>query len=965
MSSKPFLWEVAQKVVQKFGKDLYRVAIVFPNRRQSVYFKEYLLEHLTAPALLPELLTNEELVVRSSEFALADPVRQSFALYKAYLQTHAQSGDPGAHMTYEDFYGLAQILLNDLNETDAYCIPTEKIFSLIADYKEIDSQFSELTPEQRQFLKNFWESVNLQDTYQQRFADLWRMIPQWYSGMHSLLQKEGYSTLGAMYRQMVEAREALPDPGWMHIAFVGFNALNGAEEKAIKAWQVAGKASLYFDTDQYYLDNPLHEAGYFFRRNIGLLGLKNEMPAGRFIPEKGAEIKKEIQLRVTRVDGQIAQAKMVADWLKELPDEWDSGKAAILLADEKLLIPVLQSFPGESGVAVNITMGYPLSQSPLYSFLKLFFEVQEVLEGKKPLSAVVPWEKAMQWIQHPLNDWETNERETCRQSIINRGLLVVPVAELKKQGSIGNALFVPVEKRDELFDTLLQLLQDLAQTPALQSDSLLKGLLSGLYDMLQTMTPLYSDFEQEVSLAFLKGMIMTPLSGVSIPFEAESTAGIQIMGLLESRGLDFEHILLLGAGEGSMPRVAAAKTFIPFNLRKAYGLSTLENQDAIFAYVFYRLLHRCRNLHAVYNGLVTENSSGEASRFLKQLEFESALPVVWDTWQLPVKATQNQPITIEKSADVLKEMQRYYSGEKPGSVSPSAINKYLTCRLQFYFHYIAGISSPDEVKTQIDPAIFGTAVHLLLEKGYNRWMAENPKSPVTKEAIDAMLDWLPGSVEEAIHEAWHKEKSTTKDLKLTGFTSVVADVVLHFVKGFLNYDLKRVPFMVKHTEVSFDYPLSIPTVDGPQNIRLKGNIDRVDEKDGIVRMVDYKTGGDKGKFRSLEQLFEPHGNQLNKGALQTLIYALMFSKTHPEYGNFEPALVVLRSMNKDHTDQVLLEETATKNKLDSAQMPAYLPEVEAGIRSVLTELFDPEVPFDQTEDLNTCGYCDFQGICGR
>jgi len=963
MNATPFLWQVAQKIVEKFGRDLFRTAVVFPNRRQSVYFKENLLEHLKAPALLPELLTIEELVTRSSDMALADPLRQSFALYRAYLQTMLP--EAGTPMPFEEFYGLAQVLLNDLNETDAYCIPTEKIFSLIADYKEIDQQFDELSQEQRQFLKNFWESVNLQDTYQQRFADLWRMIPQWYTGMHALLQKEGYGTLGAMYRRMAEMPEKLPDPGWVHVIFVGFNALNGAEERVIKSWQTMGKASLYFDIDAFYFDNPIHEAGYFFRRNIGLLGLKNEMPVSHFIPAKDAVVTNPVQLRVTRVDGQVAQAKMVADWVQTLPENPGSGKAAILLADEKLLIPVLQSFPETTRAAVNITMGYPLAQSPLYSFLQMYFQVQEVLEGKKASSAALPWELAMQWLNHPLNDWDARERDSCRQSIIHRGLLWVPVAELLKTDTVGNHLFTPLPNRSGLFDSLLALLQRLAPTPAVQSDGLLQGLLSGLYNTLQTMAPLYSDFEDNMSLSFLKNLVMTPLAGVSIPFEAERTDGIQIMGLLESRGLDFEHILLLGAAEGSMPRVAAAKTFIPFNLRRAYGLSTLENQDAIFAWVFYRLLHRCSSLHAVYNGLVTDNSSGEVSRFIKQIAFESAIPIQWDTWQLPVKATHTQAITIQKTPEVLAVMKRYYTGEKPGSVSPSAINKYLSCRLQFYFQYIAGIKKPDEVQTEIDPAIFGTAVHLLLEWLYNRWMQENPGGEITAQAIDKMGEWLPQYLEKAIQKAWHEEESTSKNLLLTGFTSVVADVVEHFVKGFLRFDRERVPFTVRHTEQSFEYPVSVSTIDGIQTIRLKGNIDRVDEKDGVVRMVDYKTGGDKIDFASLAQLFETHGDKQNKAALQTLLYALMFSENHPEYRNFEPALVVLRSMNKKREEKVRLYEKSTKTEISAEVMGEYLSDVAEGVSNVLAEIFDEEVSFDQTDDLRICGYCDFKGICGR
>jgi ATP-dependent helicase/nuclease subunit B len=964
MEVKPFLWQVAKALTQKFGTDLFRVAIVFPNRRQSVYFREYLQQHLTAPALLPELITIEELVIRSSAYAVADAMRQSIAMYQAYLKEEKLSGATNEPMTFEDFYSLAQVVLNDLEETDAYCVATEKIFSLIADYKEIDSHFEELTEEQRSFLKRFWESVSLQDNYQQKFAELWRLIPKWYTLMHEALLKEGYCTLGLMQRQLANGGSKLPDAGWQHVAFVGFNAFNGAQEQFIRNWQQAGLASLWLDADVFYVENPLHEAGYFFRRNLSKLGLRNEMPMGNFIPRKSEAVENSTQVTITRVDGQVAQAKLVAEWVVTLPQELPPGKAAILLADEKLLVPVLQSLPNNQH-SVNITMGYPVAQSPLYSLLTLFFDAQQAVEGKKAGSGTVPWEVAMQWLNHPLNDWQKGEADKLKDKIIKQGTQWVKLDTLLKQGGIGNWLLTPMGNRNNLFIWLRNMLQEVSKSSATNGDVLLQGLLSGLFDTLVTMEPLYKDFMQSTSIEFLKGIIMAPLATVSIPFEAESTAGIQVMGLLESRGLDFEYILLLGAGEGSLPRVAAAKTFIPYNLRKAFGLSTLEHQDAIFAYVFYRLLHRSKYLHGVYNGLITDNSTGEVSRFIKQLEHESALTVQYHAWQLPVKATPSNEIRIEKTAAILQSLRRYYGIENPVAFSPSAINKYLSCRLQFFLHYIAGIKKPDEMQTEIDAAVFGTAVHGLLQQLYDRWKATNPDADITEAAIDTMLAWIPEHLDKAIQDAWHEEDATANTLSLKGFAAVVSDVVVHFTRSFLEIDRNRVPFTVHHTEVAFEYSVPVNTADGQKKIKLKGNIDRVDEKDGIVRMVDYKTGGDKIEFDSLAQLFETHGEKQNKGALQTLLYALMFSKTHPEYAQFEPALVVLRGMNRARNDSVRLVEKLTKTELSADVMEQYLPEVEAGIIEVLGEIFNPEIAFDQTEDLRVCGYCDFKGICGR
>jgi ATP-dependent helicase/nuclease subunit B len=965
MNNQPFLWQVAKALREKFGERLYRVAIVFPNRRQSVYFREYLKLNLTAPALLPELLTVEELVIRSSDYALADPVRQSISLYQAYLNTHKETGNIEPPMSFEDFYGLSQVLLADMEETDAYGVHAEKIFSLIADYKEIDARFEELTEEQRTFLKSFWASINLQDSYQQKFAELWRLIPKWYAGLHELLMKDGYATLGLMQRQLAVSGTTLPDNGWEHIAFVGFNAFTGAQEKFIQHWYRAGLASLWLDVDAYYFDNPLHEAGYFFRRNFQKLGLSTEIAVGAYIPKSNANAANEaLAMEVIQVNGQAAQAKVVAEWLKGLPDDLAPGKAAILLADEKLLLPVLQSLPKEAPT-INITMGYPVAQSPLYSLLNLFFDAQQAVEGKKTGSGFVPWEVAMQWLNHPLNDWLPGEAAKLKEKLIKNGIQWVKIDTLIKQGKISKWLFTPFINHQNVFTWMRNLIQEVAQSPVTNGDNLLQGLLSGVFDNLVSMEPLYKDMQQGTSISFLKSVVMSPLASVSIPFEAESTAGIQIMGLLESRGLDFEYILLLGAGEGSLPRVAAAKTFIPYNLRKAFGLSTLEHQDAIFAYVFYRLLHRSKQIKAVYNGLVTDNSTGEVSRFIKQLEYESAIKIVHSVWQLAIKATATNEITIEKSEPVLNALRKYYAIEKPVPFSPSAINKYLSCRLQFFFSYIAGIKPPDEMQTEIDAAVFGSAVHGLLQTLYEKWMALHPGDVITEAAIETMIAWIPEHIDAEIYKALYGKEPTETLAPLKGFEAVVSDVVAHFTKGFLEVDRGHVPFLVHHNEMKFEHNIILQTVDGKREVAIGGKIDRVDEKDGVVRMVDFKTGGDKIDFEGLDALWTVHGEKQNKGALQTLLYALMFSKNHPEFPLFEPALIVLRGLKKDSNSKVRLYDKSTKTEVSAEVIQQYLPEVEAGVSNVIAEIFDREIPFDQTEDLKVCSYCDYKGICNR
>ncbi len=961
---EPFLHQVASTVIERFGNQLFKVGFVFPNKRQSVYFDHYLHQLLSPPVLLPELLTIEGLLKRCSDFALADGFRQSIALYEAYCAYAKKQGEepPG---TYEDFYALGEVLLADLNEVEAYMAPLAKLFSIIADYKAIDQSFADLTEEQLAFLKGFWQSLQVKDQFQEKFIDLWGRIAPIHAIMKARLESEGFASMGSMYLHLGlnAASYRLPDVD--HLVFVGFNAFNKAEETILKTWQQAGYASFYFDADAFYVNDPLHEAGFFLRRNLQQVGLKNTLAFSNNIPVSGNVPADIPAITVTKVDGQVAQAKLVTDWVQQLPADLPPGKAAILLADEKLLLPVLQSIPAGKH-AVNVTMGFPVLQSPVYGLIELFFDAQIAMEGQPVGRATLGWELVMKWLQHPLCDWAKEDIDKWRNKLIKQGIHHQPVAPLQKFAGIGKWIFTPTPGHNNLFIWLRSLLQEVVQSAITNGDGLLQGLVVGMYDQLNSMEPYCIALKDLTKLAFLKAIIMKPLGALSVPFEAESTAGIQVMGLLESRGLDFEYILLLGGGEGSLPRAATAKTFIPYNLRKAYGLSTMEHQDAIFAYVFYRLLHKCKHMEIVYNGLTTDSSTGEVSRFVQQVAFETAIPISYRHWQMEVKATPSNIITIAKTPEVLNRLRKYYLPGKQVGISPSAINKYLTCRLQFFFQYIANLHEPDEMLTEIDPAIFGSAVHILLQKLYDKWLQQQaPDKTVTEQAIDTMLTWLPGMLQPALKEAWSGKEKKSQGPPMEGFAIVVADVVAEFAIGFLKHDKLLTPFTVHNLETTFKYELEVPTVDGVKSLLLKGNIDRVDEKDGTVRMVDYKTGGDRVDFRSLDELFEPHGAQLNKGALQTLIYAWIFGKEQLDFKYFEPALVILRQLNISGKNEVKLFEKSTKTLMEAAVLPDVLEKVEANLQTLLTEMFNPQIPFDQTHDLRTCGYCDYKGICGR
>jgi hypothetical protein len=429
--------------------------------------------------------------------------------------------------------------------------------------------------------------------------------------------------------------------------------------------------------------------------------------------------------------------------------------------------------------------------------------------------------------------------------------------------------------------------------------------------------------------------------------------------LLESRGLDFDHVLVLGAAEGTLPRVNPPQTFIPDAVRRAFAIPVAEFQDAIFAYVFYRLFHRSKTMELVYNALVSDDSTGEPSRFIQQLAFETNISFVPRKPTTALKPGASYSIQVAKEGDVWKRLQSYLFGEQPVPISVSQINTYLSCRLQFFLRYVAKLYVPDELSEEIDAKQFGSLVHKLMELLYISVQKKQNSPLITSESIAWMKNQVPVALEKAFEEVIGANPGDS-----SGLEQVIKEVVKQYALRFLEIDEAYTPFKVEELEVSFLESFAIQA-GGTKTIRLKGIIDRVDEKNGVYRMVDYKTGSDKNDFSAIDQLFDRQSGRQNKAALQTLIYSWMFQNKFPERVNFQPALIPLRALSKNGNFETRLLSKAGKIFVDATNIQVYLPEIRTHLKTVLEELFNPQVSFDQTEDLAVCQYCDFPGICNR
>ena len=952
-----FLETVATTLYNAHRQHLHRLAVVFPNRRQSIFFRHYFTQVALPPAFLPQLLTIEELVQQSAILPVADNLLQSFELYNAYRNVCINDGEDAERLPdFEQFFSIGETLLKDFREIDAYLLNVEEVCAVLYNLEAIEKAFEQLTDAQKEFLKQFWASITNKGSAQERFLKLWKRLPSIYKLFHESLQQKRFTTLGMIYRQLATGKATDPEfnKAWDHIAFVGFNAFNKAEETILKQWQLNGFASLWCDVDQYYLDDKKQEAGYFLRRNFQQLGLKNEFQSLNTISSS------QHPIVVTAVQGNTAQAKIINSWLQQFPGGQPIDSAAIILADESLIQPVLQSLP-ENGVPVNVTMGYPLQQTAVFSFFNLYFNIQADLAKNNFRSLHFEW--VHQWLNHPLCDWNEAVRFNLSQKMIQNVLMHVPVKLLEKHSSLGTLVMTRMNAEADIFTRLRQMLQLMQQQPGLQNDALLQGAIVAAWQVLQVAEPLFEQLKPRPSLALVVQVLRRHLATITIPFEGEPLRGIQVMGLLESRGLDFKHILLLGAAEGTLPRVNAPQTFLPDGVRRAFGLPVPEFQDAIFAYTFYRLLHRAENMELVYNALVSDNSTGEPSRFIQQLAFETALPFVYKNPGTLVKPSAQPVISIKKTPDILRLLNKYLLSDKPASISPSQVNTYMACRLQFFFRQVARLRKPDKLSEEVDAATLGSIVHELMEQLYTAVHKKQNNWHITRESINWMREQIPFLIEPAFRKVWMNDKAA-HPIEFVGLLEVIKQVVEQYAEGFLAIDEMYTPFNIESLEIKMQQQFAIEIGGKVKPVLLNGYIDRVDEKSGVYRMVDYKTGNDKTSFFAVASLFERDGKKQNKAALQTLIYSWMFQKQFPQHQQFEPALIPLREVNKDAVDTRLFM-SAFKKTVTAENIGEILLEVEANLRKLLEEIFDPELPFNQTTNLKVCSFCDYAGICQR
>lgn len=959
MEGDKFLHRVASHLLERFGDDLQNVAIVFNNKRPQLFLKKYLAEISRKPIWSPHFYTIQQFFSASTSLVSASPLKQFFILFTEYNILLRKEGKE--QVSADVFYPLAEIIVSDFSQIDYYLADPAKVFNLIGSIAELQHQFPNFEEEQLEFMKSFWSSFSgeRQSKIQEKFIEMWHMMPVLYKNFHEKLAEQNLVSSAKMYRNLAEGISVDPDflHQFNHVVFIGFNALSKAEETLFKAWQDEGICSFYFDSDDHYFSSAMQEAGHFIRRNINKIGLINQL---QFSENRINDPAREFT--IVQALGNVVQGKLLANILSNNTKGKNPDSRAIILADEALLLPVLQTVTDDS---LNITMGYPFEQSAVFGLCDLWLNIQEEIASSDQIS--ISYKHVLAYIFNPLIGLDDDQRNSLHSDIIDKRRSRFDLKDLRALGKISQLSFTPYKNASETIRNFGSLL--LFISGQIEHLRKLESLL--IAEAVKTLNVLSDSFEElensqavpEMNAKFVFRTIRRALAGLSVPFDGEPLSGLQVMGLLESRCLDFDELIVLGMNEGVLPKISITPSFVPDNVRRAFGLPVLENQNSIFSYFFYRLLHCAKRVTLVYNGITDEKSTGEESRFIKQLQFETNCKFTHILQQnQPVETSGDQKIVVEKTGLVLERLQKYLhrnaNVKYEKKISATAFTDYVSCPLKFFYSRIAGLKEPKDLPDQIGSNLVGTMLHSVMENFYRNCEG----GEVTSEFITIQERNLPSMCLNALAETLNTEPESHLQ-KQDALQQIILKVIEQYAIRILRHDEGLTPFVIVELENRDSYtPLFQVHVAGvEEQVRLMGIIDRVDEVNGKTRIVDYKTGKDQLKYKDFDSLFSEEGKDQNKALIQTLFYTYVYEKAR-SVSDVEPHLYTV----KDFKNGTLFSEKRRGGlQLSDQNLDYFKRQFELRLAEKLNELFDSSVPFIQTTNLETCKYCAFKGICQR
>src|SRR5574344_468994 len=967
----PFLKQVANHYFD--CGNISDKCFIFPNRRSLLFFRKYLSEAVkdtAKPILEPQMFTMNDFFFRVSSVSITDRVSLLLCLYDCYKALYPKAE------SLDEFIFWGDVILADFDDVDKYKANPKGIFTNIADLKAIQDNFSYLSDVQRRALEEFLGHFRIAETLKvdlessnpnvkEKFIQIWDLLYPLYVSFNKSLAEQGQAYEGMAYRHLAEKMEKEPAPdvlkrGFSNVkgfVFVGLNALNECEKLVMGKMRDAGMAEFCWDYSTNMIKNPQNKSSFFMQQNV------TSFPQAFKLSDDEQNIP---NINVISVPSSIGQVKQVPNILKE-----HSKDCAIVLPDENLLIPLLNTIP-EDIEAVKITMGYPMSGSSFYALMTEISAMQLHLRHRED-----------GWYYYYKQVWSifsngifvkvcgVDELEAVSQ-IKQSAKLYVPQSDLSGNW-LFDLVFRPIvtdpkastaDSISSLEDYQLSVLEGIA--PKLKEDSDMSLELNFAKEYFSAVNRLKSVQLHDIVPATYFRFLQQLLGGMSVPFRGEPLKGLQIMGPLETRALDFKNLIILSCNEGMFPRRSVISSFIPAELRTGFNLPTYENQDKVWAYYFYRMIQRAENVWLIYDSRTEGLQTGEESRYIKQLEYHFRVKLNRFVAKPAVPDTPKE-IEISKSEDDVKAIRNM-------TFSASSLQKYLSCPAQFYYHYIKKYEPESEVSESMDGGMIGSVYHDTMFSIYvggdalkpdfdmdrenmNEYLSTHPLKDVTKEYVDSILK-APQVIKDKIRAL---VKKNLNSVEVSGRNLVLEAVILIYVQQTLRKD-RQLMEEEKVDRIRI-YGLEKKVLWSFNGFNFVGYLDRLDGfHDDELRIVDYKTGKVQDNEENInsenaadvvDKLFMVDSPSRPKIALQLFLYD-KFLESNEEYRGktFYKCIYKVPTLF-----------TSEINKIEKCEEFDHM--VEDRLKTLFDDMTNLSIPFRRTEDTKLCGYCDFKNICGR